>query len=52
MEQAQMVPSIMKPERGKHLLHKLMTESSSPEVPEELTVGGEFKALLDVPKVV
>ena len=46
MEQAQMVPSIMKPRAWQALLHKLMTESSSQEVPEELTVGGEFKALL------
>ena len=46
MEQAQMVPSIMRPRAWQALLHKLMTESSSQEVPEELTVGGEFKALL------
>ena len=46
MEQAQMVPPIIKPRAWQALLHKLMTESSSQEVPEELTVGGEFKALL------
>jgi len=48
MEQIQVAPPILKPKTWQALLRKLMTEATKQEVPEELTVTGEFKELLRV----
>ena len=46
MEQIQVVPPIQKPRAWQKLLQTLMAESTKQEVPEELTLTGEFKDLL------
>lgn len=46
MEQIQIAPPILKPKMWQIQLRKLMTEATVQEVPEELTLTGEFKELL------
>tara|TARA_R100001463_G_scaffold74500_2_gene128509 strand:- start:855 stop:1484 length:630 start_codon:yes stop_codon:yes gene_type:complete len=46
MEQAQVVPPTMRPKTWLSILQRLMLEATTQEVPEELTITGEFKALL------
>ena len=46
MEQEQLVPPTIRPAKWQQLLQKLYSEGVKSEVPEELTVFGEFKALL------
>jgi hypothetical protein len=48
MEQIQIAPPILKPKTWQTLLRKLMSESTKQEVPEELTLTGEFKELLRI----
>ena len=48
MEQIQVAPPILKAKTWQTLLRKLMTESTKQEVPEELTLTGEFKELLRI----
>ncbi len=48
IEQIQVAPPIMKPKAWQALLRKLLTESTKQEVPEELTLTGEFKELLRI----
>tara|TARA_B100000282_G_C31674829_1_gene463914 strand:- start:545 stop:1009 length:465 start_codon:yes stop_codon:yes gene_type:complete len=46
MEQEQIVPPTIRPAKWQQLLQKLYSESVKSEVPEELTIFGEFRALL------
>ena len=46
MEQASIMPPSMKPNRWQALVSDLLSKATKLEVPEELTISGEFKELL------
>lgn len=46
MEQGAIVPTTMRPARWQQTVQQLFAEAVKQEVPEELTIGGQFKELL------
>jgi len=48
MDQLSMMPPTMKPQKWQQLVNELMSKSVKQEVPEEMTIKGQFKELLKV----
>lgn len=48
MEQLSMMPPTLKPQKWQQMVNELMGKSVKQEVPEEMTIKGQFKELLKV----
>lgn len=48
MEQLSMMPPTLKPQKWQQMVNELMNKSVKQEVPEEMTIKGQFKELLKV----